>query len=110
MHDYEDQDLFLLSHFSPAFFCQETLSSATPNYVFQPVDSSDSMKNCSLLTVMPCNDTGDPLQLGAWVLLHLCSSMHHGVETGPHHHCTSAGHITEMYLLYKCHFLAEQYR
>jgi hypothetical protein len=85
----------LLIHFLPVFFFQQTLSSVPPNYAFQPVDSSDSMRNCGLLTVMPYNDTCDPQQLCAWVLLHLCSSMHHEVETGPHHHCTSANHTNK---------------
>ena len=84
-----------LAPFSPASFSPETLSSAIPCYVFQPVDSSDSMRNCGLLRAMPCSGRGDPLQPCAWVLLHLCSSKHHGVETGPHHHCTSASHTTK---------------
>ena len=78
--------------FSPVSFSPEILSSVIPYYVFQPVDSSDSMRNCGLLTSVPCSGTDDPLQLCAWVLLHLCSSERHGVEIGPHHHCTSTSH------------------
>ena len=94
VNNYGNKRFSLFVSFSPVSFSPEILSSVIPCYIFQPVDSSDSMRNCGLLTVMPCSGTSDPLQLCAWVLLHLCSSKHHGVETGPHHHCTSTSHTT----------------
>jgi len=98
VHNYGNKCFSLFVPFLPVSFSPEILSSVIPYYVFQPVDSSDSMRSCGMLKVMPCSGTGDPLQLCVWVLPHLCSNMHHGVETGPHHHCTSTSHNIKIVL------------